>query len=159
MEPFVRTVQYYETDMMGVAHHANYIHWMEEARISFLDQLGFPYAAMEEKGVFSPVKAVSCDYKNPCTLDSVLLLPDRKNAIVYQPADDEGNVIIQLQGQKLSVRHNRLKLLVPAAQLYPPDYDFSIVFDTVANRKAAHTMDRKFDPDAVIIHREGTKEL
>ena len=87
--------------------------------------------------------------------DSVLLLPDKKNAVVYQPADDDGNVIIQLQGRKLAVRHNRLKLLVPAAELYPPDYDFSIVFDTVANRKAAHTMDRKYDPDAVIILKEG----
>ena len=87
--------------------------------------------------------------------DSVLLLPDRKNAIVYQPADDDGNVVIQLQGRKMTVRHNRLKLLVPASELYPPDYDFSIVFDTVANRKAAHTMDRKFDPDAVIVLKEG----
>ena len=90
--------------------------------------------------------------------DSVLLLPDKKKAVVYQPADDEGNVIIQLQGQKITVRHNRLKLLVPASQLYPPDYDFSIIFDTVVNRKAAHTMDRKFDRDAVIIHKEGHKE-
>lgn len=90
--------------------------------------------------------------------DSVLLLPDKKNAVVYQPADDEGNVIIQLQGRKITIRHNRLKLLVPASQLYPPDYDFSIIFDTVANRKAAHTMDRKFDRDAVIIHKEGHKE-
>ena len=88
--------------------------------------------------------------------DSVLLLPDKKNAIVYRPADEEGNVIIQLQGRKLAVRHNRLKLLVPALALYPPDYDFSIVFDTVANRKAAHTMDRKFDPNAVIVLKEGT---
>ena len=87
--------------------------------------------------------------------DSVLLLPDKKNAIVYRPADEEGNVIIQLQGRKLAVRHNRLKLLVPASELYPPDYDFSIVFDTVANRKAAHTMDRKFDPNAVIVLKEG----
>ena len=90
--------------------------------------------------------------------DSVMLLPDRKNAIVYQPADDEGNVIIQMQDRKMTVRHNRLKLLVPAEQLYPPEYDFSIVFDTVANRKAAHTMDRKFDPDVVIIVKEGKKE-
>ena len=64
-------------------------------------------------------------------------------------------MVIQLQGRKLTVRHTRLKLLVPASELYPPDYDFSIVFDTVANRKAAHTMNRKFDPDAVIILKEG----
>ena len=87
--------------------------------------------------------------------DSVLLLPDGKNAVVYRPADDDGNVVVQLRGRKLTVRHNRLKLLVPAAELYPPDYDFSVVFDTVANRKAAHTMDRKFDPDAVVILKEG----
>ena len=80
-----------------------------------------------------------------------------KNAIVYRPADDEGNVVIQIQGKKMTVRHHRLKLLVPAAELYPPDYDFSIVFDTVANRKAAHTMARKFDPDAVIILKEETE--
>ena len=87
--------------------------------------------------------------------DSVLLLPDQKNAIVYQPADDDGNVVIQFQGRKITVRHNRLKLLVPASELYPPDYDFSIIFDTVANRKAAHTMERKYDPEAVIVIREG----
>ena len=100
-------------------------------------------------------KKAEGSFEHFCVGDSVQLLPDRKNAIVYQPADDEGNVVIQLQGRKLTVRHNRLKLLVPASRLYPPDYDFSIIFDTVANRKAAHTMDRKFDPDAVIILKEG----
>ncbi|MBR0217893.1 MAG: acyl-CoA thioesterase [Clostridia bacterium] len=67
MNAYLHRVQYYETDMMGVVHHANYVHWMEEARIDFMDQLGFPYAAMEEKGVISPVKSVSCEYKRSCT--------------------------------------------------------------------------------------------
>ena len=66
-EPYVRKVQYYETDMMGVVHHANFIHWMEEARIRFMDRLGFPYTAMEEKDIISPVRALSCDYKHTCT--------------------------------------------------------------------------------------------
>ncbi len=90
--------------------------------------------------------------------DSVMLLPDKKSAIVYRPADDEGNVVVQFRGRKLTVKHNRLKLLVSAAELYPPDYDFSIIFDTVANRKAAHTMSRKFDPDAVIVLKEENRE-
>ena len=60
-------VQYYETDMMGVAHHSNYIRWMEEARIDFMDQIGFPYTRMEAEGVLSPVKALSCEYRQPCT--------------------------------------------------------------------------------------------
>jgi acyl-CoA thioester hydrolase len=75
MNPYLRKVQYYETDMMGVVHHANYIRWMEEARIDFMDQLGFPYAAMEAKGVLSPVKSLSCDYKRPCAFgDTVRLI-------------------------------------------------------------------------------------
>ena len=55
---YTRTVQYYETDMMGVVRHANYIHWMEEARIAFMDQIGFPYTRMEHEGVISPVVAL-----------------------------------------------------------------------------------------------------
>ena len=40
MEPYVHKVQYYETDKMGIVHHSNYIRWMEEARIDFLDSVG-----------------------------------------------------------------------------------------------------------------------
>ena len=60
-------VQYYETDMMGVTHHANYIRWMEEARIDLMDQMGFPYRRMEEEGVLSPVKGLQVSYLKPCT--------------------------------------------------------------------------------------------
>lgn len=72
MTPYLRRVQYYETDMMGITHHANYIHWMEEARIDFMDQLGFPYAELEKRGIHSPVKSISCDYRHPCTFNDIL---------------------------------------------------------------------------------------
>lgn len=72
MKSYTRAVQYYETDMMGIAHHANYIRWMEEARIDFMDQMGFPYARMEAEGIISPVRSVSCQYKKPCTFGDTL---------------------------------------------------------------------------------------
>ena len=28
LNPYLHKVQYYETNMMGITHHANYIHWM-----------------------------------------------------------------------------------------------------------------------------------
>ena len=62
-----RKVQYYETDMMGVVHHANYLHWMEEARIDFMDRMGFPYQRMEAEGVLSPVKSIQVNYLKSCT--------------------------------------------------------------------------------------------
>ncbi len=69
LKPYRHSVQYYETDMMGITHHANYIRWMEEARIDFLEQIGFPYSKMEAAGVLSPVKALSCEYKHTSTFE------------------------------------------------------------------------------------------
>lgn len=69
MEPYIHRVAYYETDRMGITHHSNYIRWMEEARVDFMDQIGWNFARLEEEGVTSPVLAVSCNYKKPTTFD------------------------------------------------------------------------------------------
>ena len=58
MKPYIHTVQYYETDCMGITHHSNYIRWMEEARVDFLTQVGWPLKTLEEMGVVSPVTAL-----------------------------------------------------------------------------------------------------
>lgn len=64
---YTHTVQYYETDKMGITHHSNYIRWMEEARTAFLAEKGWPYDRLEKDGVFSPVVSVSCRYKKTTT--------------------------------------------------------------------------------------------
>lgn len=64
---YMHTVQYYETDRMGITHHSNYIRWMEEARVDFLSQIGWDYARLEEMGIISPVINVNCDYKKTTT--------------------------------------------------------------------------------------------
>ena len=78
--------------------------------------------------------------------DSVIVLPSRETGIVYRPADDQGDVIVQMKGVKQTVRHTRVLLRVPAAELYPPDYDFSVIFDTVENRKASRILSKRYDP-------------
>ena len=83
--------------------------------------------------------------------DSVMVYPQKELGIVYQTANERGEIGIQIKTNKLLISHKRVKLQVPANELYPPDYDFSILFDTVANRKARHTMTRKHDPNAIII--------
>ena len=67
MEPYVHTVQYYETDRMGITHHANYIRWMEEARVDLLVQIGWPLERLESMGLFIPVVSLDCKYKSPTT--------------------------------------------------------------------------------------------
>ena len=72
MEKYLRKVYYYETDKMGIAHHSNYVRWMEEARIDFLDQIGLGYKKLEDAGIISPVVAIECEYKAPTTFDDRL---------------------------------------------------------------------------------------
>ena len=60
---YTRPIQYYETDRMGVVHHSNYIRWMEEARVDFMNQCGLPYAKLEQRGIMMPVLSASCQYK------------------------------------------------------------------------------------------------
>lgn len=66
--------KYYETDQMGVVHHSNYIRFMEEARIDFLDQIGFPMEVIEAGGVVSPVVGINCQYKNMSYFKDVLCI-------------------------------------------------------------------------------------
>lgn len=67
MKPYIHRVNYYETDKMGITHHSNYIRFMEEARVDFMDQLGMGYEKMEEAGIGSPVIGIECSFKKTTT--------------------------------------------------------------------------------------------
>lgn len=82
--------------------------------------------------------------------DSVTVLPDHAIGIVVNPPDRRGNVLVQVKKEKQLISHKRLKLKVAASELYPADYDFSIVFDTVETRKARHRMERKYQENMEI---------
>ena len=72
MEPYIHKVQYYETDKMGITHHANYIRWMEEARIDLLEKIGWGYDKMEAMGISSPVIGIDCEYKASTTFGDLV---------------------------------------------------------------------------------------
>ena len=67
MEPYKHTVKYYETDRMGITHHSNYVRWMEEARIDFLEKIGWGLDRIEAMGIVSPVVSIACKYKQTTT--------------------------------------------------------------------------------------------
>lgn len=86
--------------------------------------------------------------------DSVTVLPENEIGIVVKPADRQGNVLVQIRKEKIMVNHKRLKLKVAAAELYPENYDFSIIFDSVENRKAKHKMEKRHCEDLIIFTEE-----
>ena len=65
MKSYERNINYYETDQMAIVHHSNYIRYFEEARVSFMDQVGYSYERLESEEIMSPVISVSCKYLHP----------------------------------------------------------------------------------------------
>ncbi len=76
--------------------------------------------------------------------DSVMVLPDKKIGIVCQTANEKGVLRVQMQGKKIWINYKRVRLHVAASELYPENYDFSVIFDSVEKRKALHQMERKY---------------
>jgi len=60
--------RYSETDQMGIIHHANYLIYLEQARLEWLEQLGFSYVKMEKDGILLPVYNIDITYKKPIRL-------------------------------------------------------------------------------------------
>lgn len=52
---------------MQITHHSNYVRFMEEARVDFMEQTGWGYDKMEMEGIISPVIGITCDYKKTTT--------------------------------------------------------------------------------------------
>ena len=72
MNVYTHKVNYYETDKMGITHNSNYIRFMEEARVDFLSQIGFPFDKIEEEGIISPVIRVEYSYRKTTTFAHVI---------------------------------------------------------------------------------------
>lgn len=81
--------------------------------------------------------------------DSVMVYPEKKIGIVCGLINEKGVLRVQLPNKKIWINHKRVKLHVAATELYPEDYDFSIIFESVENRKKRHDMQRKYT-DVVI---------
>ena len=71
---YKRTINYYETDRMGVVHHSNYIRYMEEARTVWLESIKMPFSVLEENNITIPVLGVSCEYKHHVTFEDTIVI-------------------------------------------------------------------------------------
>jgi acyl-CoA thioester hydrolase len=62
-------VRYYETDMMGITHHSNYLRWFEVARTEYLRQADMTYRELEAMGLACPVTGARCRFMRPSRYD------------------------------------------------------------------------------------------
>ena len=74
MFKFERTINYYETDKMGIVHHSNYIRFLEEARCKWLESVDLSMAKIESLGLRIPTIEVNCKYKTGVTNDDKIII-------------------------------------------------------------------------------------
>ncbi|PLR98781.1 endonuclease MutS2 [Bacillus sp. T33-2] len=84
--------------------------------------------------------------------DSVQVSNIDDSGIIYKGPDAYGNYIVQVKGEKMTVNHKRLTLIVAASELYPDDYDFDIIFETKENRKKSKLLNKKHVEGLTIEH-------
>ncbi len=131
MEQYKHTVQYYETDKMGIVHHSNYIRWMEEARVDFLSQIGWAFDKLESLGIASPVTALDCKYKTSCTFaDEVFItvkIEEFKGVrlkLYYEMKNSDDKVLCEA--------HSEHCFLNPEGKLLKVQKDFPVFYNTLA---------------------------
>lgn len=133
MKPYQHKVQYYETDKMGIVHHSNYIRWMEEARVDFLDQLGWGFEKLEEMGIVSPVSAIQCKYKVSAVFPEIIIIDVKledfkgvKMKLSYEMKKEDGTLVCEAysehgflneEGKIISIKRENPELFVALTEL------------------------------------------
>lgn len=74
MVTILERVRFYETDLMGIAHHSNHIRWFECGRCEYLKQAGLDLLALFAEGFSYPIKRVSCEYIEPIQFDDTIVI-------------------------------------------------------------------------------------
>lgn len=69
---FEKRVDFFDTDLMQVTHHANYIRWFEIARIEFLRSIGITLDEIMQDGYLFPIRQVEANFQNPSHFDEIL---------------------------------------------------------------------------------------
>jgi acyl-CoA thioester hydrolase len=93
-------VRYAESDQMGVAHHAAYVTWLEEARIAWMRSNGLSYRDIEASGTMMPVTEVQISYLRPARFDDVLEFATTAKAA--GPSRVVFSTVVSRAGEKLA---------------------------------------------------------
>jgi acyl-CoA thioester hydrolase len=65
-------VRFAETDAQGIAHHASFVVWLEEARVAYLDAFTGGYKHVQERGIEALTTGVHLEYHRSAGFHDVL---------------------------------------------------------------------------------------
>lgn len=93
-------VRFAETDAQGIAHHAEYVVWLEEARIAYLDAFAGGYKGIQEQGIEALTTAVHIDYRRAASFHDVLRIWTR--CVDVRGARFRYEYVIERDGERIA---------------------------------------------------------
>ena len=67
-------VRFAETDAQGIAHHASFVIWLEEARVAYLAAFAGGYQAIRDGGIEALTTGIHLEYERAAVFDDVLTI-------------------------------------------------------------------------------------
>ena len=108
MFTYKRRVNFYDTDLMGVVHHANYIRYFEEARVEYLRAAGWDLTELMDEGIVFPIVEVEVKYRQSARYDEVILIhtyirrADRAKLVIEYEAVSEKTGAVLTTGRTVN---------------------------------------------------------
>ena len=90
-------VRFAETDAMGVAHHAAYVPFLEEARVEYLRAIGHPYPDIRAEGYDLAVLELFTQYRRSARFDEVVQVHTRVSS--FRGASFQIDYLLTVDGE------------------------------------------------------------
>jgi acyl-CoA thioester hydrolase len=78
---FSMRVRFFETDLMGIVHHAAYFTYVEAGRVEYIRRRGADYRELTARGYHLPVVEAHLEYKRAAKFDDALVVETRLGAM------------------------------------------------------------------------------
>ena len=93
-------VRFAETDAQGIAHHASFVVWLEEARVAYLAAFAGGYRAIRERGIEALTTGVHVEYERAAAFDDVLTIGVRCGEI--RGARFRYEYVVEREGERVA---------------------------------------------------------
>jgi acyl-CoA thioester hydrolase len=98
-------VRFAETDAQGIAHHASYVVWLEEARVAHLADRAGGYSAIRARGVEALTTGIELTYERAAGFDDVLTIKVRCAEV--RGARFRYDYVVERQGVRIATGSTR----------------------------------------------------
>tara|TARA_A100001015_G_scaffold293291_1_gene369714 strand:- start:798 stop:1211 length:414 start_codon:yes stop_codon:yes gene_type:complete len=126
-----KTIFFHDTDQAAVVHHANYLNYMEEARITFLAELGIEYHDLQKEDIGLAPVDIQIKYIHPLRLGdkasiqtSVILL--KKASIVMKQEIFCDKQLCTSASVKLACLNEKQYKIIPLPERLKTAFSFNL---------------------------------